>query len=115
MKYGGVIKAPTTKLPTLQNGGDTQTQGYKDTSPYNDEPYIDIFSNNITMDGVSIPLYAQADTGETRILPPNSGTHYFPGASVVRETPMAQNGGRTVDFETLKRGIRYVESRDGNI
>ena len=60
-----------------QNGGEIQAMGYKDNSPYNNLPYIDINSNLLTMEGVSKPIKAIADTGEERILPANSGLHHF--------------------------------------
>lgn len=77
-----------TGLPKLKKGGDIQRQGYKDNSRYKNRPFIDIHSNNITMDGVSQRLLARTDTGQERILEPNSGNHYFPGANVVREIPL---------------------------
>lgn len=83
-----VEKDPATGLPKLKKGGNIQKQGYKDNSPYRNRRYIDIYSNNITMDGVSQPLRVKTDTGEERILEPNSGEYYFPGANVVREMPL---------------------------
>jgi len=76
------------RFGTWEYGGDIQQQGYKDNSPYKNRPYIDIYSNNITMDGVSQPLRVKTDRGEERILEPNSGEYYFPGANVVREMPL---------------------------
>jgi len=115
--FGGVIPA-NTKLANestwrgepfqmdeqgniLQDGGNIQQQGYKDNSPYKNNPYIDIYSNNITMDGVSQPLLVTSDSGEQRVLPPNSGTHYFPNTNVVREEPLS---GLTI----IQRGNKKV-------
>jgi len=60
--------------------------GYRDDSPFRDEPYLDINTptGQIDMSQTSIPLMANG-----RYLPPNSGMHQFePGT--VREEPMHQ-------------------------
>ena len=76
------------RFGTWEYGGDIQKQGYKDNSPYKNRRYIDIYSNNITMDGVSQPLQVTTDKGQQMVLPPNSGEYYFPNADAVRETPL---------------------------
>ena len=74
---------------------DISKQGYKDNSPYRDNPFNIIQGTpqgtSITMDGVSKRLYA-TDGQTSKILEPNSGTHFFSGPQV-KETPMAKYGG----------------------
>jgi len=67
---------------------DISKWGYKDDSPYKDEPYLDIYTPDgiIDMTGVSIPLLAN-----NVILQPNSGLHQF-DTTMVREIPLAQDG-----------------------
>ena len=75
-----------------------QMLGYRDDSPFKNKPTINISSDTITMDGVGKTLLATSDNGITKILKPYSGTHYFPGASVVTEVPLAKNGG-TLEYK----------------
>lgn len=77
-----------------------QMMGYKDNSPYKNLPQQTIYSDTITMDGVSKPLLAIANNGMTTLMKPNSGIYNFPGATQVTEIPMAQDG-------------QYVWSRGG--
>ena len=81
---------------SAQQGGTVnrlqQMMGYKDNSPYKNLPYQDIYSDRITMSGVSRPLVATTDTGVRTVMQPG-GEYYFPGASKVREIPMYKNGG----------------------
>lgn len=77
-----------------------QILGYKDNSPFNDKPSININSDTITMDGVGKTLVATSDNGIRKILKPNSGTHFFPGAKVVTEVPIAQDGGQPTPNNT---------------
>jgi len=90
-------KLSDKKFKFLKQGGTIsplqQALGYKDNSPYRSLPFQTINSNSITMDGVSIPLEVTSNTGERRILQPNSGLHVFKGASSVTEVPLAQDGG----------------------
>jgi len=102
-----VEKDPATGLPKLKKGGNIQKQGYKDNSPYRNRPYIDIYSNNITMDGVSQPLRVKTDRGEERILEPNSGEYYFPGANVVREMPLRDT---PLYFSPSSRGLAKYQT-----
>ncbi len=75
---------------------DISRQGYKDDSPYRNNPSNTIYGTpegtSITMDNVSKRLYATDNEGNSQILEPNSGVHYFPG-SIVKEIPMAKYGG----------------------
>lgn len=74
---------------------DISKQGYKDNSPYRDNPFNIIQGTpqgtSITMDDVSKRLYA-TDGKTSKILEPNSGTHFFSG-SAVKETALAKYGG----------------------
>ena len=81
-----------------------QKMGYKDNSPYKNLPYQNIYSDRITMSGVSRPLVATTDTGVRTVMQPG-GEYYFPGATQVRETPLYSNGGGIKDrenFQTMK-------------
>ena len=80
-------KGTPKKNPNLR--GDVSKMGYRDDSPYRNEPYLDINtpSGIIDMSGTGIPLMANG-----RILPPYSGQHQF-DSNVVREVPLAQYGG----------------------
>jgi len=75
-----------------------QMLGYRDDSPFRNKSSINIYSDTIDMgqkgDGTGTPLLAVADNGDSKILKPYSGTHFFPGASMVTEVPVpvAQNG-----------------------
>lgn len=91
-KQGGVVNRLQQKM------------GYKDNSPYKNLPYQDIYSDRITMSGVSRPLVATTDTGVRTVMQPG-GEYYFPGATQVRETPLYSNGGGIKDrenFQTMK-------------
>ena len=60
--------------------------GYKNNSPYKNENFLYINSPNgsITMDGVDKALFAKdLSNGESRILQPNSGEHYFKGSNIL--------------------------------
>ena len=61
--------------------------GYKDNSPYKNRKSILIDSPNslITMDGVSVPLFAKDETGYSKLLMPNSGTHQFKGTKIMEK------------------------------
>ena len=81
--------------------------GYRDDSPFREEPFIDINTPNgvIDMSNTGIPLLANG-----RVLPPYSGTHQFqPG--IVREVPLAQNG-REVP---KRKGVRLNYDEEGNV
>lgn len=72
----------------------TSNLGYLDNSPYRYNPYNIINTPNglITMNGVSTPLMAFSELGESKYMPPNSGLHKF-GGNRILEIPVAQNGG----------------------
>ena len=74
---------------------DISKQGYKDNSPYRNNPFNIIQGTpqgtSITMDGVSKRLYA-TDGQTSKILEPDSGTHFFSGPEV-KEIALAKYGG----------------------
>jgi len=67
--------------------------GYRDDSPYRSSPSLMIHSplGLIDMSHTGIPLMAQDETGFSKVLPPYSGMHRFPG-SAVREYRMEEGG-----------------------
>lgn len=73
--------------------------GYRDDSPYNTLPYIDVHtpSGRIDMSGTGIPLWANG-----RILPPYSGVHQF-DTTQVKEIPLAQDGQEVYNMERAKQ------------
>ena len=61
---------------------DISKQGYKSNSPYRNSPYLVISSPKgvITMNNVNKPLLVKdLQYGNTRLLQPNSGDHFFKG------------------------------------
>lgn len=72
--------------------------GYSQNSPFLSNPYLDIQSNNITMEDTAIPLLLQPmkkgkKKGKAVLAKPFSKNPYlFPSADSVREIPLAQNG-----------------------
>jgi hypothetical protein len=61
---------------------DISKQGYKSNSPYRNSPYLVISSPKgvITMNQVDKPLVVKdLQYGDTRVLQPNSGNHFFKG------------------------------------
>ena len=83
--------------------------GYRDDSPFRNEPSIDIHTPNgvIDMSSTGIPLMANG-----RILPPYSGQHQF-DSNVVRETPLMQTGGANTPKK--RQGVRYNYDEEGNV
>lgn len=75
-------------------GGKAQRLGYSDGSPYRSLPSLVIDNNIIDMSNTGIPLYAQSNTGEVKLLPPYSGEHTFEGADSVLEIPIMKYGGK---------------------
>ena len=74
---------------------DVSMQGYKDDSPYRNNPSNTIYGSpegtSITMEGVSTPLVGTDEFGNTQKMFPGQKYEY-PGSRVV-ETPMAKYGG----------------------
>lgn len=82
---------------------DVSMQGYKDDSPYRNNPSNTIYGTEqgtpITMEGVSIPLIGMDEFGNKQEMFP--GQEYnFPGTRVI-ETPMAKYGGSLLS-KTIK-------------
>jgi hypothetical protein len=76
---------------------DVSMQGYKDDSPYKDNPFNTIYGTpegtSITMEGVSTPLIGIDEFGNRQEMVPGE-EYFFPG-SRVKETRM-QNGGQNL-------------------
>ena len=113
---GGDIKAGTELTtnyrmqPELEQPEDWSEEGYKDDSPYRNEPFIDI-NDNIEGNGTTIDM---SETGKTlsangRVLPPYSGIHQF-DEDVVREIPLAQGGGGLI--RGLARNLNPLKYAD---
>jgi hypothetical protein len=92
-----------------QGGAPQQMMGYKDNSPYRNLASQNFYTDTLTMDGVSKPLLAIANNGQTKIMKPNSGLYNFPGATQITEIPipLAQEGGqyRVNDEDEMIEGI----------
>lgn len=97
-----------------------QKMGYRNDSPFKNEPSQNIHSNVISMDNVDKTLLAIPDVGIPKMLTPNSGTHIFPGASIVTEIPKAQDGTRienvviptddfSNNFEKVKQAYPFLQ------
>lgn len=98
-------------------GGSVTQLGYKDISPYRNEPSNTIQSNQITMDGVSQDLIGYGFDEMGRIvsvkeMKANSGDYSFPGASKVVEVPRHQNGGE-YKWKPGSQGVRKAQPDDG--
>ena len=85
-------------------GGSIQEMGYKDNSPYNNRPFIDIHSPQITMRGVSQPLIAYPNNDSPTIMRPNQ-EYFFPNSTTVREVKF-KNGGY---FAPIDSALNYFE------
>lgn len=87
-----------SSVRTFQSGGNIQQLGYKDNSPYNSLPYIDINSNNITMEGVSSPVMAYPNNDPATLMLPNKN-YSFPNSTAVREIKMQAGGDWITQFQ----------------
>ena len=76
--------------------------GYRHDSPFKDEPYIDIQSNNIDMSQTDKDLILIPNKGKPVIAKAGSGGYLFPNASKVTEVPLYQQGGQ-IDFNQVKK------------
>ena len=90
---------------------DISRMGYRDDSPYREEPFLDINtpSGMIDMSQTGIPLFANG-----QLLPPYSGQHNM-GTTNVREVPVGQNP-QDIDFNSMlpkRKGKR--KNTDGSI
>ncbi len=82
--------------------------GYRDDSPYKNQPYININTPNglIDMSATGIPLLAIDNKGVTKYLKPYSGMHKFPGNKVM-EIPMGFHqmpDGSIMSNDKMKKG-----------
>lgn len=82
----------------MQTGGSIQQQGYKDNSPYNNLPYIDINSNNITMRDVSSPVMAYPNNDSPTMMMPGMD-YLFPNSTKVREVKLQTGGNWIEEFQ----------------
>jgi len=80
-----------------------QKMGYKDNSPYKDLPQQTFDTDTITMDGVSQPLMAVANNGQSIMMQPGN-EYYFPGATQVTEYPINK----------MRMGGLLLKSQEGN-
>ena len=80
--------------------------GYRDDSPYKNQPYIDIYTPNgvIDMTHTGAPILADG-----KILPPYSGEHQF-DKTVIREFPLMDDGGEYTETELTDEEIAYYRS-----
>ena len=103
--------------PQYQQGGELKnlidSLGYKDNSPFQNYPFLDIHSDTITMKGVKFPILGIADTGESKIMKP-SKDYFFKNANRVREIPLKnfQEGG---EYEEWQIGYEPKEEEDVEI
>ena len=72
---------PQKRKIVLQDGGMSQL-GYKEGSPYEENPFNLINSNQITMKGVTKKVIGISDTGEIKVMNPNE-EHSFSGTTVM--------------------------------
>jgi len=92
-----ILKAPWAPRPPYKKekgGKNINNTGYLDNSDTKHNPYNVIPSNNITMDGVSIPLLLMPDGDKARVVMPHSGEYNFPNSQYVTEIPLAQQGAK---------------------
>lgn len=76
--------------------------GYRKDSPFKDEPYIDIQSNNIDMSQTDRDLILIPNKGKPVIAKAGSGGYLFPNSTQVREIPLYQQGGQ-IDSNQVKK------------
>ena len=82
--------------------GSVTSTGYWPDSPDRNNDFNIIPSNEITMEGMDIPLMGMDNLGNTQYMTP--GNNYtFPG-SYVTETPIAKKGGMFLGHYTFKDG-----------
>ena len=87
-------------LQKYSEGGKISKTGYKRTSKDKDEPMLTIPSNNITMEGVTHPVYGVDNEGNSQMMFPGEN-YQFPG-QYVNEIPVRQQGGPTNLWQTNK-------------
>jgi peptidoglycan hydrolase-like protein with peptidoglycan-binding domain len=81
-------------------------QGYKKNSPYKNRKSLTIDSNLITTEDMAFPVLGVSDTGDTKLMFPNTGEHLFNGSKVKEYKMKYQQGGnKTVtQFDHINKG-----------
>ena len=85
-----VSELDKAKAPAKPRDITVDPMGY--WNPANQGQPVRIPGNDITMQGVPYPVWAQPNVGPGSMMQPNQD-YNFPGASYVDETPMAKKGG----------------------
>lgn len=125
IKEGDEITVDYRKQPDLEQpedfmkeGGMTpQTDGYRTHSPFKHLPYIDIESDTIDSDNIVYDLKLVSDNGITKNVKKNTGLHKIPGAKVIKEIPIAQEGGELKDemiADMLENGAFLPKFKTGS-
>ena len=120
MSYNSIqlkVQSSAKKLPKPKDVDYISKMGYRDDSPFRDNPYNDIYTPNgiIDMSQTGIPLFANG-----QYLPPYSGMHDM-GTENVREIPVAKKGGQkglkkfTVLSDKTKQMIEYAISHNESV
>ena len=81
-------------------------EGYKDDSPFVDNPFLDIMSNKITMKGVSQPILGISDQGDIKVMLP--GEEYQFKGTKVKEMPVFQDGGLFNKKNNLNKFLKEI-------
>lgn len=116
--YGIGAVATLGTAGTLQQkkrGGSVSELGYKNNSPYKNQPYLDINTPNggITMKNVDKVLFAVDNTGQEKIMYP--GQEYKFSGNKVREIPIAQKGNGQLTDEQIVDAYMKKEKEDAII
>jgi hypothetical protein len=102
-------------LQEKKRGGSVSELGYKNNSPYKNQPYLDINTPNggITMKNVDKVLFAVDNTGQEKIMYP--GQEYKFRGNKVREIPIAQKGNGQLTDEQIVDAYMKKEKEDAII
>jgi len=86
--------------------------GYKKNSPYKNRKSLTINSNLITTENMANPILAVSDTGDTKVLYPDTGEYKFKG-NMVKEYKL-QKGGVQTPRESLQNvPVPYMDKVNG--
>lgn len=83
-------------------------QGYKKNSPYKNRKSLTINSNIITTEDMAFPVLGVSDTGDTKLLFPDTGEHIFKGEKVKEYKMKYQQGG----FLSLPEYLESLSPQD---
>jgi hypothetical protein len=83
-------------------------QGYKKNSPYKNRKSLTIDSNLITTEDMAFPVLGVSDTGDTKLMFPNTGEHLFNGSKVKEYKMKYQKGG----FLSLPEYLESLSPQD---